>query len=339
MTNRITTLAVAALLVLAACGSAEVAPATTALAIPTGAETATTSGATTSSVAVPQTPDNSDTGAALKAGTLGATLLHATEPEVAQSGRFEATTTMEPGADSEFEGEVSITLSGAFNDETGDSEILMDWGDLVAAGMAADEGADALPPEAVEIFSEPMQIKTIGDKTYMKWSFFAMFLGTDKWIEGDASDTDQMTSGFGFGADGESPTALLENLAGANAQVEDLGQEDVRGVTTTHYRAVLDIQALADQMDADQAADLADDVGDLSMVDFPIDLWIGEDGNVYRYSIEVDATAAGTESEDFERMTMVFEMWDYGADIVIEPPPADEIASEDELSFGFGSDG
>ncbi len=37
-------------------------------------------------------------------------------------------------------------------------------------------------------------------------------------------------------------------------------------------------------------------------------------------------------------MTVVFEMWDYGASIDIEPPPADEVATEDELGF-FGFDG
>lgn len=80
---------------------------------------------------------------------------------------------------------------------------------------------------------------------------------------------------------------------------------------------------------------LQDDLGELDMTEFPIDIWLGEDGNVYRYSIEVDASAAGADTEEFLGMTMVFEMWDYGATIVIEPPPADDIATEDDLGFSF----
>jgi len=90
-----------------------------------------------------------------------------------------------------------------------------------------------------------MQLKVIDGISYIKWSFFEMLLGTDKWITGDADDSESTTSGFGFGTDGDSPTELLEALADANAQVENLGQDEVRGVVTTHYRAVLDIETLA----------------------------------------------------------------------------------------------
>ena len=141
-----------------------------------------------------------------------------------------------------------------------------------------------------------------------------------------------MTSGFGFGTDGDGHSTLLDALADANADVETLGQEDVRGVPTTHYRATLDLEALSQDLTADEREELFSDVGELDISDFPIDIWIGEDGNVYRYSIEVDASTVGG-SNEFLGMSMTFEMWDHGADVAIEAPPSDEVATDDEIGI------
>ena len=340
MGNRFTVVVLASLLVLAACGGAEqAAPSPTSLALPTtssttdppitsAATTTTTSAATGTTVA-----DKATVATPTRAGTFGAAVLGNENQVAATSGRFEAVITMIVDETSEIPGEVSISIYGAFNG-TGDSELTMDWGDIVAMSMAA-EGGEEIPDEFADVFSEPIQIKVIGDKSYMKWSFFAMFLGTDKWIESDADESADMTSGFGFGADGDSPTELLDALADANADVEEIGREDVRGVATTHYRAVLDIEALSQDLSVAERAELEADLGELGMTDFLIDVWVGDDGNVYRYSIVVDGAAAGGDLEGLESMTMVFEMWDHGADIVIEPPPSDEIATEDEISFSF----
>lgn len=333
MLFRMTTLIAAMALVAAACGGAEeVAPAPTSLQLPDD-QAATTATSTVATVTVaPSTI--APVGATPRAsGTFGATVLGSTEAVAFASGRFEATITMVPGPDAAIPGDVVITMSGAFNGRTGDSEMLLDWGNIVE--LAMDEAGEEMPAEFADMFSEPMQIKTIGDKSYMKWGFFSMLLGTDKWIEGDADQSANATSGFGFGADGDSPTDVLKSLADARADVEELGREEVRGVETTHYRAVLDIEDLARELSAAELEELRGDIGELTITEFPIDVWVGDDGNVYRYSMVVDAAAAGGGTEDFESMTMVFEMWDYDADIVIEPPPAEDIATEDEIGFNF----
>lgn len=331
MSKRFSALSLAALLVLAACGGAEVASSSTSAPTP-----APTIGSTTPSDAAPTTTTDPTTNASspARSGTFGAMVLGADSSLGNTSGRFEAVITMVANETSELPGDVTITLSGAFNGQTGDSELTMDWGDMVALAMAA-EDSEGFPAEFADLFNEPMQIKIIGDKSYIRWSFFAMFLGTDKWIETDADGSADMTAGFGFGADGSSPTELLEGLANANAKVEIIGQEEVRGVVTTHYRAVLDIATLAQTLTQAELDELRSDLGDLDSTQLPIDVWIGDDGNVYRYSVEVDAAAAGGDVEGIASMTMVFEMWDYGADIVIEPPPADEIVTEDDLNFSF----
>ena len=336
--NRLTVAAVAAALLFAACGTAEQtdpsAPSSsTTNQLPVSSSTAESAQPTAVEVPVTSEPADVATNASPRlSGTFGDAVLRGTPDATATSGRFEAVMTMIPGPTSEIDGDVTILISGAFAANS-DSELSIYMGNLFALGAAA--GAEDMPEEFADMFAEPMEMKLIGEKSYVKWGFFTMFFGTDKWIEGAADDSEGLTSGFGFGTDGDSPTQLLEALSDASAEVEDLGQEDVRGVSTTHYRAVLDLSTLADHLSEEELAELGGDLGDIDMVDFPIDVWIGDDGNVYRYSVEVDASAAGADIDDFLGMTMMFEMWDYGADIVIEAPPPEEIATQDEIGFSF----
>ena len=271
----------------------------------------------------------------LLSGAFGPTLLSARENLATESARFQALITMIPGPGAGFDSDLTISFAGAFNAQTGDSEMTLDWGNFMAAAMAAEGSDGAIPEEFAALFTEPMQIKIIGDKSYMKWSFFSMFFGTDKWIEGDASEAETMTEGFGFGTDGGSPIDLLDALYDANAEVELIGNEMILDTQTTHYRALLNIEDFAKDLSPEERAELESEVGDLGAIAFPIDVWIGEDGNVYRYSLVIDSAVAGSDLDEFESMTMTFDMWDYGADIVIEPPPADDIASEDELGFNL----
>lgn len=74
-------------------------------------------------------------------------MLSATPDVAVASGRFEAVITMIPGPDEEFDGDITITLSGAFAGN-GDSELTMDLGDIFS--MAG--GAEELPEELADVF-------------------------------------------------------------------------------------------------------------------------------------------------------------------------------------------
>lgn len=338
MHKRIIAIGLGMAMTLMACGGAEEtaptsAPSTDAPST-TNATASSSAESTTNPTEAPGTTSSgSDAAASPMPGTFGAALLSEATPENAESGRFEAVMTMTPDPTSGIEDDVVFTISGAFA-ANGDTEFNMDFGNLMALSMA--EG-DEIPEEFADAFDEPMQMRTVGDTAYVKWGFFGMFFGTDKWIETEAANSEDVTSGFGFGTDGENPLEFIQALADANADVENLGTEEVRGVLTTHYRAVLDIEALAADLPADEREELLSEVGEVDIDEFPIDVWIGEDGNIYRYSVQLDAeAAAGTDEGQFISVSMVFEMWDYGADVVIEAPPADEVATEDELGFSFG---
>jgi hypothetical protein len=92
------------------------------------------------------------------------------------------------------------------------------------------------------------------------------------------------------------PARLLETLEAAGA-FERVGSESVRGVETTRFRG--------------------------SVASNRVDVWIGADELVRRVTVH-DGDGAAAE----------LELYDFGADVEIEPPPADEVTELDELLQG-----
>ena len=115
----------------------------------------------------------------------------------------------------------------------------------------------------------------------------------------------------------------------------EIGTDDVRGVTTTHYQAILDVEAYARTLSADERAELESDLGDGVGLpeDLVVDLWIGvDDGYIYRYQMDLTGS---TDDPAVESASIVFEIYDYNQDVGIVPPPANEILTEDQLGGLF----
>lgn len=106
-----------------------------------------------------------------------------------------------------------------------------------------------------------------------------------------------------------SPEKLLTMLRAASSETERVGEEDVRGSSTVRYRLTVDCE-LAD-LECEGAA--------------LVEVWIDDDGLVRRIGLD-DDSGTGT-----------FEFFDFGADVDVEPPPADEVVSEDEVFASEGS--
>jgi pyruvate-formate lyase-activating enzyme len=95
-------------------------------------------------------------------------------------------------------------------------------------------------------------------------------------------------------------------LRNATSETERIGEEDVRGEGTVHYR--LTVECDGANLECEGSA--------------PVDVWIADDGIVRRIALEDDEG------------NVTFEFFDFGADVVIEPPSADEVVDEDALSSG-----
>lgn len=121
--------------------------------------------------------------------------------------------------------------------------------------------------------------------------------GGKDWLEVDlGADGEALGEYLDLG--GGDPTRLLETLEAAGA-FDEVGSEHVRGVETTRYRG--------------------------SVASSSVDLWVGADGLVRRVAV---SDGEGTDVE--------LEFFDFGADVEIERPPADEVAKLGEfLQGGF----
>ena len=248
------------------------------------------------------------------------------------SGRFEATMEITGGPTSEMPGTFVVAFSGAFDQANAASEISMDMSDIMSAAMAADPeiaddpSADAMMAMMAPFFEEPMQVITIGDKAWVKWGLFAMFGLGDKWLETDADGSMDMTSDLGV--DAGTPGDMMGDLADTGQTFTYVGEEDVRGTIAAHYRSELDTESLTDEQRAAFGDDLPEDGT------YVMHIWIADD-LVQRFQIDISDLEQTAENE-FESMTMVYDILDHGADVDISPPPASEVVSEDELDFDLG---
>ncbi len=170
-----------------------------------------------------------------------------------------------------------------------------------------------------------------GDVVYLRFPPLAKELPDGKtWIKGNAKELSQSgTSGLDqagalSGMDARDVFSFLEGVSGT---IEAVGSEDVRGVSTSHYRATLDPTKLTALVPADQQGSLGgidEAAKQAGLTDLPIDVWVDADGRVRKLSIELDAKMPGSDAS--LQASLVVEVYDYGMPLDLELPPADQVA-------------
>ena len=350
MKHRVALFAAAALVV-AACGG-EVAVETTAA--PDVAETTVTTAAPTTT-AVPET--TTTTSAPEPTTTTEAPALEASvSPQLRRIQAAMAQSTEVPSARmvgdiriigiEDFDGEIAFLFEGAFDNRTGDSSFSLDlssFADVISAQMEAESTGtpeDEFGAAFLELFLglfTKFEVRQVGDTVYMNNPMLVSFSGGDtEWIASPADDSDDIASGF-LQDSPTTPADVLDPFKNGNADVIEIGQEVVRGVQTTHYQLVYDKEALLESAPPGERAELEQELEQFGE-DLVIDVWMDDD-YLYKIFFDIDGTQIeSAEGDSFERMTMTYEIYDYGADIVIEAPPADQVTfvEEEALSPGLG---
>ena len=147
-------------------------------------------------------------------------------------------------------------------------------------------------------------------------------------------------------------TFLIEHLNG----VEIVGQDDLGGLAVSHVQFAVDAKALVAQTTTsfgDGAGGLLPFGDEFGPDELIFDIWIDGDGLIRRLSLDLGAVmeklmgdSDETESDSFGDafaslfdVTNVINYYDYGADIIIAAPPADEIVGDfgDLMGAGFGA--
>lgn len=158
--------------------------------------------------------------------------------------------------------------------------------------------------------------------------------GAKKWLKFDLAELGK-EAGIDFSAltqSGQDPTQALHQLKAASGDIEKVGEEDVRGVSTTRYRATIDLRRYPELVPAaDRAAARASTeqiikLGGVSTV--PVDVWIDSDDIVRRVKQDLKVPIEG----GLTIMRQQFEFYDFGAEVDVELPAEDEVVDVTELA-------
>lgn len=236
------------------------------------------------------------------------------------TGRFDAT--VEATGVTGASGTTSITTSGAYDADNR----------LFSASLDTSALAGLLPGGGVLPGSDStVDTVVAGDKVYLEAGPFASVLGA-AWLE----TTIPNVAGQQPVPSLIDPSAVLDTLQGAGADMRDVGREDVRGVTTTHYAGTLSVREAFASVPADDRAAIERNLGamvdDLPSAELATDVWIDDDGLVRRVELHIDASAVGAPGfESDGAITLTVELFDVGDDVTIDVPESSEVTSIDEL--------
>ncbi|MEV6161107.1 hypothetical protein AB0L71_04130 [Streptomyces sp. NPDC052052] len=149
---------------------------------------------------------------------------------------------------------------------------------------------------------------------------FAKQAGGKHWISYGYADLAELA-----GASGEAVKQQMQNTTPeqgvksllASGDVKKVGQEEVRGVSTTHYSGTVDVAELTAKnsaLDADQVTQLKKQLGDAGITTETIDIWVDEN------DLLVKKTERGRMTTGELSSTVYYS--DYGTQVSVEKPPA-----------------
>jgi hypothetical protein len=247
----------------------------------------------------------------------------ATKATDAGSSKVDFTiTTQIPGQ----EGPVNLTGNGEFDYANQQGKLTYDFSELFAAA-------------GQPVGNEPVEVILDKNVVYMKFALLSKLIpGGKPWLKFDIqkigeqqgldlSQLQQLNQG--------DPSQILGYLRGSGS-VEEVGKETIDGVETTHYTAVIDLDRVASQAPPalqDQVQTQIDKLKEQTGIgELPMEVWIDDDGLPRRVSYTFDASLTGGSEKTSTVLTMNFT--DYGVDVAVEPPPADQVTDISELSGG-----
>jgi hypothetical protein len=145
--------------------------------------------------------------------------------------------------------------------------------------------------------------------------------GSSKWMLMRSEALGDLLQGNASGAGmSASPTQQLDALKDASYEVTQVGSEQLNGGATTHYRALLDIDKLTDEIKDEVSSDFGDLI-EKSMDQVSsatVDVWIDADGLLRR---ETSTSSMGS----LGSFTMTMDFSHYGIHPDIELPPSSEV--------------
>jgi hypothetical protein len=188
--------------------------------------------------------------------------------------------------------------------------------------VAADNSRGVMDME-MEIEGEPqpirMEIRNINDEFWYRMPQVAGVMPKGKqWVHEVDSVTPAQTL---------TPSEWATFLAEADS-VEKVGEARVRDQQTTHYRGMVDLEQLGDEIGGETKERLQRAIEQANpepgqKVGLPVEAWISEEGLPVRMSFK-----CGNEKESFD---MTMDVLEYGVPVEVEPPPPGKVIEQSEF--------
>jgi hypothetical protein len=145
--------------------------------------------------------------------------------------------------------------------------------------------------------------------------------GTESWIKTKTTEEDAV-------ANSNDVTSGLQRAGAVSNDARPVGRESIRGVPTIKYEATSDLNRMVETLPPDQRDEAEKMLRVFKTRELPFEIWIDDDGLIRRMRnvIESDDLILGLGGED--RMVAVLDLYDFGADARVEPPPPEQTVDE-----------
>jgi hypothetical protein len=229
-------------------------------------------------------------------------------------------------------GPVSFTGGGAVDPRAQRGVVEMDMSDI-----AEKAGADAASSPA----GWKMEMAFDSRYLYMKSPVPMPQLDGRSWMRLDlqrVAEAAGMDASFlrAMQQQGNDPASTLRYMQALSDGVEKLGTEEVRGVQTTHYRAMVELRQVAELLPPaarEPARRSIEQLIELSgEPEMEMEIWVGQDKLVRRVEWSQSIKAQGT--DQVVEATITSEYYDFGTNVSVEPPPGDDVKDVTDLMGG-----
>lgn len=183
------------------------------------------------------------------------------------------------------------------------------------------DGAMAMDGSAFEMsFAVPgggdIEERVVDGVMYMRMPGSATEFGTE-WVSIDMSGLLPEQQEQARSSNGADPTSSLQSLAGADGEVQTLGEDELRGGTATHYRVRIDADTALQRLRDGGVEPSARQIEAAAAMDGePMDVWIGEGDRMLKMAFTMHLPQGSAR--------VLMELYDFGTPIDIQAPPASE---------------
>ena len=172
------------------------------------------------------------------------------------------------------------------------------------------EGLGGSPPPGMPTTFEFVYA---GTSMYFKAPPGAKVAQNKPWLKVEIKDLTGVSGTQSFSSD---PRGFLDALKGLSA-VTKSGTEKVRGVDTTTYKGSIDVQKALEGVPSEKRDEMSALLKQYGATAFPVTVWVGADGLVYRILIQQSLQGLGTAD-------VKLEFFDYGKPVNVRVPSESE---------------